>query len=76
MVSPMSFLSLGSGKMALYTWWLHRGGNISGDHMVSPKGLSNGTKDMLHATYRLKIAIFYWNKRHLPREMGVIARMS
>jgi hypothetical protein len=39
MVSPMSFPFLGSGKMALDTWWLHHGGSIPCDHMVSPKGL-------------------------------------
>jgi hypothetical protein len=28
----------------LNMWWLHHGGSISCDHMVSPKGLSNGTQ--------------------------------
>jgi hypothetical protein len=40
----MSFIFLRSGKMALDKWWLHHGGSISCDHMVSPKGLSNGTQ--------------------------------
>jgi hypothetical protein len=30
------------------------------------KGFKMEHKDMLHATYRLKIAICYRNKRHLP----------
>jgi hypothetical protein len=38
------------------------------NHMVSPKE----QKDMLHATYRLKIAIYSRNKRHFPlRETGI-----
>jgi hypothetical protein len=65
MALPMIFLFLGSGKMALDTWWLHHGG-ISCDHMVSPKGLSNETQDKLHVTYRLRIAICYRSTRHLP----------
>jgi hypothetical protein len=44
MTSSMSFLSLGSGKMVLDMGWLHPGGSIPCDHMVSPKGLSNGTQ--------------------------------
>jgi hypothetical protein len=44
MASPMSVLSLGNGNMALNTWWLHHGGSISCEHMISPKVLSNGTQ--------------------------------
>jgi hypothetical protein len=43
MMSPVSFLTLGNGKMTQSMGWLHHGG-ISCDHMVSPKGLSNGTQ--------------------------------
>jgi hypothetical protein len=43
MASPMSFLSLGNGKMVLDMWWLHHGGSIFCDNMVSPKGDPNGT---------------------------------
>jgi hypothetical protein len=35
---------LGSGKMALNTWWLHHGGSISCDHTLSPMRISNGTE--------------------------------
>jgi hypothetical protein len=62
MASPMSFLFLGSGKMALDMWWLYHGGSILCDHMASPKEHRN----MLHARYGLKRAICYRNKRHLP----------
>jgi hypothetical protein len=62
MASSMSFLSLGNVKMILNTWRLHHGGSIPCDLMVSPKE----HKDMLHATYRLKIAICDRRKRHLP----------
>jgi hypothetical protein len=41
--SPMTFLSLGSGKMALNMLCFHHGGSISCGSMVSPKGLSKGT---------------------------------
>jgi hypothetical protein len=44
MVSPMSFLFLGSGEMVLYMGWLHHGDSIPCDHMVSSKHLSNGTQ--------------------------------
>jgi hypothetical protein len=44
MALPMSFLSLGSGRMELDMWWLHYGGSIPCDHRVLPKGLSNGTQ--------------------------------
>jgi hypothetical protein len=44
MVSPVNFLSLGSGKMVLDVWWLHHDGSIFYEHMVSPKGLSNETQ--------------------------------
>jgi hypothetical protein len=44
MASPMSFLSIGSGKLALHIWCLHHGGSIPCDHMVSPKGLNWNTK--------------------------------
>jgi hypothetical protein len=44
MASPMSFLSLGSDKMVLDIWWLQHDGSIFCEHMVSPKGLSNGTQ--------------------------------
>jgi hypothetical protein len=44
MVSVMSFLSLGNGKMVLDMWWLHHGDSISCDHMISPKGASVGTQ--------------------------------
>jgi hypothetical protein len=54
----MSFLFLGSGKIALDMWLLHHGGNIPCDHMVSPKE----HKDMLHAPYRLEIASCYRNR--------------
>jgi hypothetical protein len=40
--------------MVLDRWWLHHGSSISCDHMVSLKGLSNGTQR--HAIHRLKIA--------------------
>jgi hypothetical protein len=62
MVSPI----LMSGKMVLNTWWLHHSGSISCDHMVSARVSQMEHKDMLHATYRLKIAICYRNKRHFP----------
>jgi hypothetical protein len=52
--------------MALDMWWLHHGGSISSDHMVSSKGLLMEHKDKIHATYRLRIAICYRNKRHFP----------
>jgi hypothetical protein len=65
MASPMSFLFLGSGKMALDTWWLLYGG-ISCDHMVSPRVSQMEQKYMLHSTYRLKIAICYRNKSPFP----------
>jgi hypothetical protein len=51
MVLSMCFLSLGCGKMALDRWWLYHGGGISCDHMVSPKGLSNGTQR--HVTFNI-----------------------
>jgi hypothetical protein len=44
MMSPKSFLFLGSGKMVLDMWGFHHGGSIPCGHMVSPKGLSNGTQ--------------------------------
>jgi hypothetical protein len=44
MTSSMIFLSPGSGKMVLDTWWFHNDGSISYDHMVFPKGLLNGTQ--------------------------------
>jgi hypothetical protein len=44
MASPMRFLFLGYGKMALYTWWLHHGGSIPCDNMVPLKGLKWNTK--------------------------------
>jgi hypothetical protein len=34
MVSPISILSLGNGKMGLNTWWLYHGGSISHDHLL------------------------------------------
>jgi hypothetical protein len=37
MVLPMSFLSLGSGKMGLDIRWLYHGGRISCDYMVFPE---------------------------------------
>jgi hypothetical protein len=43
MASPY-FLFLGTGKMVLHIWFLHHGCSIPCDHMVSPKGLSNGTQ--------------------------------
>jgi hypothetical protein len=55
MTVPVGFLSLGSGKIVLYTWWLHDGGSIPCNHMVSLKGFQMEHKDMIHATYRLKI---------------------
>jgi hypothetical protein len=44
MASPKNFLFLEKNKMALGRWWLHHGSSIPCDHMVSPKGLSNGTQ--------------------------------
>jgi hypothetical protein len=35
---------LEDGKTDLDAWWLHHGGSISSDHMVSPKSLSNKTQ--------------------------------
>jgi hypothetical protein len=64
MVSPLSFLFLGSRKMALDTWWLHHGGTISCDHMVSPKGLSNGTQR--HVTFNIQV-----QKRNLLQEQKI-----
>jgi hypothetical protein len=55
MASSMSFLSLGSGKVALNTWWLHYSCSIPCNHKVSLKGFQMEHKDMIHATYRLKI---------------------
>jgi hypothetical protein len=43
MTSSMTFLFLGSGKVVLEIWRPHHGG-IPYNHMVSPKGLTNGTK--------------------------------
>jgi hypothetical protein len=61
----MSFLSLGNGKMGLkcggLSWWQH----FLCPHDLS-KRLSN-VRDMLHATYRLEIAICDSNER-LPGE--------
>jgi hypothetical protein len=51
MASPMSFLFLGSGKIAMGIWWLHHGGSIPYDHMVFPKS-SNGTQR--HVTYNIQ----------------------
>jgi hypothetical protein len=67
MVSTMSVLSLGRGKVALYMWWGHHGDNIPCNHMLSPRISQMEHKDMLHATYRLKIAICHRHKRHLPQ---------
>jgi hypothetical protein len=65
MESPMSLLFLGSGKMVLDTWWLHHGGTISSDHVVSPKGLSNEIRR--HVTCNIQAQLVcYRNKRHLP----------
>jgi hypothetical protein len=49
MASPMRSLLLRSGKMALDTWWLHHGGSISYDHMLSQRVSQMEHKDMLHA---------------------------
>jgi hypothetical protein len=48
---------LGNGKMALDMWWLHHGGSISCDHMVSPKGLSNGTQRHVTCNIQAQIAV-------------------
>jgi hypothetical protein len=63
--------------MALNTWWLHHGGSIMMAAFpvttwLLQRASQMENKDMLHATYRLRIAICYRNKRHLPpRETGV-----
>jgi hypothetical protein len=50
----------GTEHKVIPSWW---------QHFLWPPGLSQMEhKDMLHATYRLKIAISYRNKRHFPRE--------
>jgi hypothetical protein len=64
MASTMTSLSLESGKMVLYTWWLHHKGSISCDHMVSPKGLSNGTQR--HVTFNIQV-----QKRNLLQEQKI-----
>jgi hypothetical protein len=69
-----------SGKMALDTWRLYHGGTTLCDHMVSPKGLS---RDMLHATCRLRLAICYRNKTlslrdrcYCPYELVIFFRLT
>jgi hypothetical protein len=49
MESPMSFLSLGNVQMVLIRWWLHHGGSIPCDHVVSTMGSQIEHKDVLHA---------------------------
>jgi hypothetical protein len=85
MVSPMSFQSFRRGKMAPDTWWLHHGGSIP----VTTWSLQSVSQmehtDMLHATYRLKIAICYRSKRCLlplrdrcycPYELVILFRLA
>jgi hypothetical protein len=70
-VLPMSFLSLGSGKMVLETWWLHHGGSIPCHHGFS-KGSLKWNMQHTGSKYQFIIGI----KDISSWETGVTAHMS
>jgi hypothetical protein len=71
MVSAMSVLSLGSGKMALNTWRLFHSGRISCDLVVSPVEHSHGTCN-IQAQNTNVIGM----KGIFPWETGITGHMS